>query len=175
MKGKGLVVISIMCLCLIVAGTQLIAADEQQVAPSSEQGFIVRIAPSGKIVNAVNWDGSELIYATDEKRRIIDARLAFFEEGGEPSHYLKKADGKWQKTKWMVEVSPQGEPGIIVHVKADGIISRITDLNGVDVADLAGIDLKKARIATRNTCCYGKCPGGYICCRCLFCPGGVCP
>jgi hypothetical protein len=173
MKGKGLVVIVVMCLGLLVACTQLIAADTQQMAPSSEQGFVVRIAPSGKIVKAENWDGKPVQYA-DENRDITKARLAFFEEGGEPSHYLKQVDGKWQKTKWMVEVSPQGEPGIIVHVKADGTISRITDVNGGVIAELAGIDLKNARIATRNTCCYGYCIPGVLCCLCRFCPGGHC-
>lgn len=176
MKGKGLVVILIMCLGLLVACTQEITPSTKQMAPSSDQGFLVRIAPNGKIVNAVNWDGSEVKYEAGEKRRITDARLAFFEQEGEPSHYLKKVDGKWQKTAWAQE--PSGGPddivkGIIVHVGPDGTISRITNMDGSEVQYSESIDLKKVRIATKNTCCYGNC-GGFLCCQCRYCPGGKC-
>jgi hypothetical protein len=176
MKGKGLVVILIMCLGLLVAITLLIAADEQRMALSSEQGFKVRIAPSGKIVNAVNWDGKPVQYA-DENRDITKARLAFFEEEGkgEPTHYFKKVDGKWQKTVWGAEVT-QGEPddiaqGITVHVNPDGTILSVTNnIDGLQVK----IDFKNVRIATKNACCYGYCIPGILCCLCRFCPGGRC-
>ncbi len=170
MKGKGLVVVLIVCLGLLVGCAP--APSTKQMALGGEEGFIVRIAPSGKIVDAVNADGSEVKYA-DEKRRITDARLAFFEEGGEPSHYLRKVEGKWQKTAWAEGDPSVGDDiakGIKAYVKPDGTISRVTNImDGSEVQ----LDFKNARIATKNTCCYGSC-AGYLCCLCQWCPGGHC-
>jgi hypothetical protein len=173
MKGKTVVVFLSLLLILMLASCM------QQIAPSSEQGFLVRIAPSGKIVSAVNWDSSKIRYASDEKRRITDARLAFFEqEGKEPSHYLKKVKGKWQKTAWKAEALKGGTEdiakGIIVHVAPDGTISRIMNMDGSKVKDLENINFKNARLATRNVCCWGTCYPGYACCLCKWCPGGKC-
>ncbi len=152
----------------------------KHIALRSEEGFIVRIAPSGKVVNAVRCDGSEVRYAPEEKKRIPGAVLAFFSEG--KYSFLKKVNGKWKKEVWeeeclkeMSDVAQSRnvkkddiEQGIIVHVSSEGNILSVANFDGSELQYSECIDFSKARLATKNWCCWRSTPSGALC-RCQYC------
>lgn len=170
-KGSFVVILGVVLSLMLVSCMQ-------QITPGSEQGFLVRIAPSGEVISAVKWDGSELRYAPDEKKRMPGAKLALFTQGAKVPHYLKKVNGKWKSEVWeeVLQGASKGEmadvaQGIIVHVAPEGNILRVTNFDGSEVPYSESIDFTNARIATKNYCCWRNTPSGAQC-LCNYCPWG---
>ncbi len=173
MRRRALVVI----LGLFLSVMLVSCASLQKQGGTGE--LIVRVASSGKIVNAVDRDGKELKYAPEAKDRVVGGRLAFFTEGKKgPQGFLKKINGKWQKApiseaRKGAKVG-KGEVGqLIAHIASDGQVLSLTNLDGTRAKLAEGVKPTNLRLVSAYLVCscsvsghlYSSCPP----CTCAMC------
>jgi hypothetical protein len=155
MKRKAMVVIfGVLFLLMLVSCAEY----QKQATTTEEPGILVWIAPSGKVVKAINSDGSALKYAPKDKNRIVGGRLVFLVEGmKEPTGFLKKVNGKWQSAPIAKEkVAKENiRQGVIAFVSPRGRILRITNMDGTEAkfsGDMSALRVMSVRGAVVR--CY---------------------
>jgi hypothetical protein len=175
MKRRALVVIfGVLFLLMLVSCAEY----QKQAATTGEQGILVWIAPSGKVVRAINSDGSALKYAPKDKDRIVGGRLAFLTEGQrEPEGFLKKVNGKWQSAP-IVKKGRKGAKEdirqvVIAFVASNGRVLSITNLDGTRSNFSGGIStLRVMSVSGAIVRCYIAGIPQYSCppCKSTCCP-----